>query len=124
MRTVAQVTGDAAEARVAAYLRGLGWQILGTHVHVGRAELDIVAIDPGPPVELVVIEVRWRARRDFGLPEETIHSRKRLVLHRAGFDLRAQGALPDGTDIPNRPLRFDLIAVEPGDRIRHHRHGI
>jgi putative endonuclease len=124
MRTGAQRAGDAAEARVATHLTELGWLILGTHVRVGRAELDLVAIDPGPPRTLAVVEVRWRAGRAFGLPEETVDGRKRARLHRAGFALREAGVLPDGGAIPDLPLRFDLIVVEPGDRLRHHRYGI
>lgn len=124
MRTAAQRTGDAAEARVAAYLVGLGWQVLGTHVHVGRAELDIVAIDPRTAPTLVVAEVRWRGSRDFGLPEETVDGRKRARIHGAGFALREIGVLPDGTPIPGLPIRFDLIVLEPSDRLRHHRHGL
>jgi putative endonuclease len=124
MRTAAQRTGDAAEARVAAHLTGLGWRILGTRVRVGRGELDIVAIDPGPPTTLAVVEVRWRAGRGFGLPEETVDARKRARLHRAGFALREAGVLPHGGAIPDLPLRFDLIVVEPGNRLRHYRHGI
>ncbi len=123
MRTSAQRSGDAAEALVAAYLEGLGWRVLAEKVHVGRAEIDLVATDPGPPPELVIVEVRWRGRRDFGLPEETVDHRKRARLHRAGFTLRGSGALRDGTPIPDLPLRFDLVVVEPGDRLRHHRHG-
>ncbi len=123
MRTTAQRSGDAAEARVAAYVEGLGWRVLATNVRVGRAELDLVAVDPGPPPALVIVEVRWRGRRDFGLPEETVDHRKRARLHRAGFTLRETGILPDGTPIPDLPLRFDLIVLEPGDRLRHHRHG-
>lgn len=123
MRTAAQRTGDAAEASVAAHLTRLGWRILATHVRVGRAELDLVAVDPGPPPELVVIEVRWRGRRDFGLPEETVDGRKRSRLHRAGFALRDAAARPDGLAVPDLPLRFDLIVAEPRDRLRHYRHG-
>jgi Holliday junction resolvase-like predicted endonuclease len=123
MRTAAQATGDAAERRVAAHLIGRGWRVLGTHVRVGRAELDIVALEPGPPPALVVVEVRWRGRRDFGLPEETVDHRKRARLHAAGFVLRDRRRLPDGVLLPPFPLRFDLVVVEPGDRIRHHRHG-
>ena len=122
MRTAAQRAGDDAEARVAAYLVGLGWQVLGTHVRVGRAELDLVATDPGPPAALVVVEVRWRSRRDFGLPEETVDGRKRARLHRAGFILRELGQLGHGTPLPVLPVRFDLVVVEPGERIRHHRY--
>ena len=33
------------------------------------------------------------------------------------------GRLADGTALPALPLRFDLVVVEPGDRLRHHRHG-
>lgn len=135
MRTTAQQAGDAAEERAADHLRALGWTVLATHVRVGRSELDIVATDPGPPPALVIVEVRWRGRRDFGLPEETVDHRKRSLIHRAGFALRDAGHLPGGVDgpggadppaqppLPGLPLRFDLIVVEPGDRLRHHRHG-
>ena len=54
-------------------------------------------MDPGPPPALVVVEVRWRARRDFGLPEETVDGRKRARLHRAAFALR------DGGQASRRP---------------------
>jgi len=123
MRTAAQRAGDAAEAGVAAYLEQAGWRVLGRQVRVGRLELDLVTIDPGPPPSLVVVEVRWRARRDFGLAEETVDGRKRGRLHRAGFALRESGLLPDGGIVPALPLRFDLVVVEPGGRLRHHRHG-
>jgi len=123
MRTAAQRAGDAAEASVAAYLERFGWRVLGRRIRVGRAELDLVGVDPGPSPTLVVVEVRWRSRRDFGLPEETVDRRKRARLRRAASSLRASGLLPDGTALPALPLRFDLIVVEPGDRLRHYRHG-
>ena len=120
-RTPAQRAGDAAEALVAARLERCGWSVLGRNVRAGRNELDLVAIDPGPPRTLVVIEVRWRSRRDFGLPEETVDHRKRTRLHQAAFTLLERGELPRGI-----PVRFDLVVVEPGigagePRIRHHR---
>ena len=123
MRTAAQHAGDDAEAHVAAYLGGLGWRVLGTRVRVGRAELDLVATDPGPPPALIVVEVRWRSRRDYGLPEETVDGRKRGRLHRAGYALRELGQLPDGTPLPMLPIRFDLVVVEPNDQLRHYRYG-
>lgn len=123
MRTAAQRTGDEAEAQVAAYLVKLRWRVLAHHVRVRRAELDLVALDPGPPPTLVVVEVRWRGRRDYGLPEETVDHRKRSRLHRAGFALRNAGRLPDGSPLPALPLRFDLVVVEPGGRLRHHLYG-
>ena len=123
-RTGAQQTGDAAETLVAARLAAAGWTVLARNVHVGRYELDIVAVDPGPPTALVIAEVRWRASRSFGLPEETVDHRKRARVRAAAFGLLDRGALPDGAPLPRLPLRFDLIVVEPGDRVRHHRHAM
>jgi Holliday junction resolvase-like predicted endonuclease len=123
MRTASQRAGDAAEATAAAYLEARGWRVLARQLRVGRAEIDLLAVDPGPPTALVVAEVRWRARRDFGLPEETVDGRKRARLHRAAFALRELGRLPDGTALPALPFRFDLVVVEPGGRLRHHGSG-
>jgi putative endonuclease len=123
-RTEAQRTGDAAEAVVAEGLEAAGWAILARNVHVGRHEIDLVAIDPGPPRALVVIEVRWRAERDFGLPEETVDHRKRVRVRQAAYGLLDRGSLPGGATLPRLPLRFDLVVVEPGGRIRHHRHAL
>ena len=120
-RTDARRTGDAAEAAVVAALTVAGWTILGRNVHVGRAELDVVAVDPGPPASLVVVEVRWRARRDFGLGEETVDHRKRARIRHAAYGLLERGGLP------HLPLRFDIVVVEPSASgggepgIRHHR---
>ncbi|HKB27495.1 MAG TPA: YraN family protein [Candidatus Limnocylindrales bacterium] len=124
MRTNAQRSGDAAEAQVAERLIHAGWTILGRNVHVGRYELDLVAVDPGPPSSLVAVEVRWRAGRAFGLPEETVDHRKRARIRAAAYGLLDRGALPDGSRLPHLPLRFDLVVVEPGDTIRHHRHAM
>ena len=124
MRTDAQHSGDAAEQLVAERLTADGWTILGRKVHVGRYELDLIAVDPGPPRALVAVEVRWRAGRAFGLPEETVDARKRIRVRAAAYGLLDRRVLPDGSVLPHLPLRFDLVVVEPGDRIRHHRHAM
>ena len=123
-RTPAQRAGDAAEALIADRLQAMGWSILGRNVHIGRHEIDLVAVDPGPPRTLVVIEVRWRAARDFGLPEETVDHRKRVRVRSAAYGLLDRGTLPDGSPLPRLPLRFDLIVLEPRGRLRHHRHAM
>ncbi len=126
MRTPAQRLGDDAEARAEQLLRDAGWEILGRHVRVGRLELDLVAVDPGPPARLVGVEVRWRAARSHGLAEETIDRRKRLRLRMAISELARRGRLADGTSVARLPLAVDLIVVEPtgeagSPRLRHHR---
>jgi Holliday junction resolvase-like predicted endonuclease len=120
-----QRAGAAVERLVAERLAGAGWEILARNVRVGRDELDLVGVDPGPPRTLVVAEVRWRGRRDFGLAEETLDRRKRLALRRGVGTLIEAGVLPDGTPLPRLPLRIDLVAVDRGPdgraSIRHHR---
>jgi putative endonuclease len=123
-RTPAQQAGDAAEGLVAERLTGAGWTVLGRNVRVGRYELDLIAVDPGPPSTLVVLEVRWRGGRGFGLPEETVDHRKRRRVRAAAHELLESGRLPDGTGLPRSPVRFDLVVVEPGDRMRHHRYAM
>lgn len=118
-RTAAQQAGDDAEARVAGRLVSAGWTVLARNVRAGRGELDLVAIDPGPPAELVIVEVRWRGRRDFGLPEETLDRRKRAHLRAAIGRLRQDGRLGAAV-LPALPIRVDLVVVEP-DSVRHHR---
>jgi putative endonuclease len=126
MRTDAQSSGDAAESAVAAHLVARGWTVVARNVRVGRGELDIVAVDPGPPAELVVVEVRWRRSRAFGVAEETVDHRKRAHL-RAAIGRLLDDGLPGGEPLPKLPIRVDLAVIEPairaGDapRIRHHR---
>jgi len=124
VRTAAQQLGDAAEALVADGLVAAGWIIQARNLRVGRQEIDLIATDPGPPPTLVFVEVRWRARRDFGLAEETVDHRKRERLRRAAFELIGRGPGPNrALELPRLPVRFDLVVVEPHRQIRHHRHG-
>ena len=126
-RTTAQQAGDAAETLVADHLCALGWTVLARNVRLGRKEVDIVAFDPGPPGAVVIVEVRWRVRRDFGLPEDTFDWRKRAHLRAAVGRMLETGVLPDGRALPAAALRVDLVVVEPptasgaGPRVRHHR---
>jgi putative endonuclease len=128
VRTPAQRLGDDAEEAVGRRLEAAGWQLLGRNLHVGRSEIDLLGVDPGPPAALVLVEVRWRAERLFGLPEETVTWRKRARLRAALGRLLETGALPDGTPLPMLPVRIDLVAVEPDGPgrtlIRHHRSAV
>jgi putative endonuclease len=121
-RTAAQRAGDDAEALVAQRLAEQGWTILARNVRVGRGELDLVAVDPGPPPRLVIVEVRLRSTRAFGLAEESVDFRKRRHVRDAAWTMLAAGTLPDGRPLPALGLRFDLVVVEPDPpRVRHHR---
>jgi putative endonuclease len=117
--------GRDTEDFVAARLEAAGWSVLGVRVRLGREEIDLVAVDPGPPPALVIVEIRWRGRRDFGLAEESLDRRKRLALRRAIGALLDAGALPGGDALPRHAVRVDLVVVEPGPAgaatVRHHR---
>ena len=114
MRTDRQRSGDVAEQLVSERLAARGWMILARNVHAGRSELDIVAVDPGPPPRLVVVEVRRRRSTAFGTAEETVDYRKRALLRRGVARLMEAGTLPDGAALPHLPIAVDLAVVEPG----------
>jgi putative endonuclease len=105
MRTLRQRHGTLAEHAALAYLEGLGWRVIGRNVKVGRDEIDIVAIDPGPPAELVCVEVRSATSADFGTPEERIGRLKVGHLYRA---MRTYQAV-EGRNLPRR---VDLVVVD------------
>ena len=113
-------TGTGAEGLVAAELAALGWEILARNVRVGRSELDLVAVDPGPPRTLVVVEVRANRGPAFGRPEESIDWRKLRALYRGALTLRAAGlvsSIESGSGmvrLPHLPLRLDVVSVELG----------
>lgn len=120
--------GDAAEQAVATRLLEQGWRILGSSVHIGRDELDLIAVEPGHPPILVFLEVRSHTVTRYGAPEESVGADKVARLYRAAMGLLRRGRLPDGTALPLLGWRVDLIAVQrssDGDgssAIRTYRH--
>lgn len=112
-----RASGERGEALAARHLEALGWTVLARRVRVGRDEIDLVAVEPGPPSALVIVEVRTRAGGRFGSPEESVDRRKVARLYRAAAALRAIGTLPGGTPIPALPWRVDLVAVDDAPAI-------
>lgn len=121
--TCRQRRGAAAEALVADHLGRCGWQVIGRNLRVGRDEIDLLAVDPGPPSVVVVIEVRSLQATSFGTPEERVDRRKVGRLYRAAAALRAGGEI-DGARLPRLSWRVDLVVVDRRDgppRLRHMR---
>ncbi len=112
MRTVRQTRGAFAEDVAAAWLVQHGWRILARNVKIGqRDEIDIVAIDPGPPEELVCVEVRSARSSEYGTPEERVDARKVGHLYRAARAFsRSQQALDRGVGATS--ARVDLVVVD------------
>lgn len=109
--------GRRGEEVAAAYLERLGWRVLARRLRVGRDEIDLLALEPGSPPTLVVVEVRSRSTTRFGSPEESVDTPKVRRLYRAAAALRTAGRLPDGTALPRLPWRVDLVAVDDAPAI-------
>jgi Holliday junction resolvase-like predicted endonuclease len=118
-RTARRVAGDLAEEAVASLLSSLGWTILARNVRVGRSEVDIVGLDPGPPPALAFVEVRSGSVGRFGAPEESVDAAKVGRLYRAAWRLVREGSLPDGRRLPREAWRVDLVAVVLDDGSGH-----
>lgn len=93
-----------------AYVAELGWRVVVRNLKVGRDELDILAVDPGPPVTLVVVEVRSLRTAAFGEPEERVDRAKVGRLYRALAGLGT--SLETGEGLGRLPRRVDLVIVD------------
>jgi len=90
---------------VVAHLCDLGWTVLDRNWRCRAGELDIVAHEPGPPLRLVVVEVKTKAGARFGDPLEAITAAKAARLGRlALWWQRAH------QDVPGS-LRLDAVGV-------------
>lgn len=94
--------GKRGEDEAAAYLRGLGYRIVGRRERLLRGDLDIVALD-GRTV--VFVEVRTRSSTDHGHPAETVGfaKRRRLVTLVNAYVRRHR--------LENESVRIDVVAV-------------
>ncbi len=115
--TSRQRRGARGEMLAAEHLVSIGWRVLAKQVRTGRYELDIIAVDPGPPAVLVAVEVRLRSSSLYGTPEESVDRRKVARLYRAMSTLTTAGVLPDGTTLPRLRWRVDLVAIDDAPRI-------
>ncbi len=113
MRTLRQQRGADAEDIAVAFLLEAGWRVVSRNLKVGRDEIDIVAIDPGPPVELVCVEVRSARSAHFGAPEERLDRVKVRNLYRAMWSAAVD---------PTLPRRVDVVVIDgraSPTRVRH-----
>ncbi|MBX6420682.1 MAG: YraN family protein [Sinobacteraceae bacterium] len=102
--TFALRRGAAAEDRALRHLQRQGLKLLARNWRCARGELDLVMDDAGT---LVLVEVRSRARADYGGALESVQARKRQRLVRA-----AQAYLAAHPQYARRSARFDVVVFE------------
>jgi len=99
-------TGLDGEATARDYLTGIGARIIGTNVKLGGGEIDIIAMIDGI---CVFIEVKTRRSTRYGRPAEAVTPAKMRRIIRAASLYAAKNHLMD------RPMRFDIIELLPGE---------
>lgn len=104
-KTTRQI-GNEGEALAAAYLESKGYIILDQNYFFRRAEVDIVAFDESC---VVFVEVKRRANRTFGNPEEFVTEEKKKNIYKAAEAWLYERKM-DGS-----PVRFDVISIVQQD---------
>jgi putative endonuclease len=96
--------GAASEQLAVEYLHAQGLVVLARNVRCRAGELDLVCLDGGV---LAIVEVRQRAKRDFGGALASVTWRKqRKIIRATQFFLQRQA------EWRSRVMRFDVLAVE------------
>lgn len=101
--------GKDAEDTAADYLYRQGLRLLARNFRARRGELDLILLDKGT---LVIVEVRMRRHGDFGGALASIDARKCGRIVQATRELLALKPA-----LANRPVRFDVIAIEPTGKL-------
>lgn len=102
------LAGRAAEEWAARHLEAAGARIVARNYRRRTGELDLVAIDRGV---LLIVEVRLRARSDYGGADGSIDAAKRRRIVRT-----TQQWLQMNRALAALPVRVDVIVVEPCER--------
>jgi putative endonuclease len=97
--------GARAEALVAAWLAGQGYEIVATNLRLGALEIDVVA-RKGPVVAIVEVRTRGKTARTTALG--SVGKAKQLRLRRAGERLWQRRYRHD---LSVERLRFDVAGV-------------
>ncbi|MDG1046573.1 MAG: YraN family protein [Bacteroidia bacterium] len=101
MKTHQQILGQEGEDIAVKYLIDKGYVILKRNYRSGHAEIDIIAqIDK----QLVIVEVKTRNTSKYGDPEQSVSSKKQLLL------TQATEAYLFNHDL-DLTVRYDIISI-------------
>lgn len=103
--TSRQSLGRWGESLAAEYLEKQGYSILSRNYRTPYGEIDLIA-EIAHPQTIVFIEVKTRRTRDFGMPEDSVNSRKQNHLLSAVEHYLQQHPEFNGA------TRVDVIAIQ------------
>lgn len=96
------IIGKFGEETAKRFLVNKGYKILDTNFYCKRGEIDIIALDKK---EIVFIEIKSRTNKEFGLPSESVTSKKiEHILKAAEYYLYIR-------NLENQPTRIDVIEI-------------
>ena len=104
--------GAGKEQQAAEYLEERGVRVIVRNFRIRQGEIDLIGYDKG---YLVFFEVKYRASRVKGLPEESVGIQKQKAICRVADYYRTTRRIPLST-----PIRYDVIAMEQ-DAVRWYR---
>ena len=99
----AHALGRWGEAKAARFLERRGWRVLARNYRFGRREVDLVVRREDV---VAFVEVKTRAGRGFGFPQEAITALKRREIEAVATHYLASRGL-HGVSV-----RFDALAIE------------
>jgi putative endonuclease len=99
--------GQLGEELALQHLKGHGLKTIARNYRCKMGELDLVMLDGNT---LVLVEVRTRARSDYGGPAASVDWAKQRRLVRA-----AEHLLMKRVELRRYPARFDVVAITTGD---------
>jgi len=105
----AHALGRWGEARAARFLERRGWRVLARNYRFGRREVDLVVRRENV---VAFVEVKTRAGRGFGFPQEAITALKRREIEAVATHYLASMGL-HGVSV-----RFDALAIEVDRELR------
>lgn len=101
MITRQRIAGNAAEDQVLDYLIAQGLQLVTRNYSCRAGEIDLIMKDGA---QLVFVEVRYRARADFGTALESVTpAKQRKLIITAQYYLQQSGKIP--------ACRFDVVGM-------------
>ena len=106
--------GRRGESIAVEFLEHKGYRVVALNFRAGRGEIDIIAW--AHDSLLVFVEVKTRAREDFGTPEDAVGAKKQDLL------ARTAGIYMEQIDY-DWEIRFDIISIlMKNDKVLEIRH--